>query len=119
MMPVNANTSNLFSRMCFKKSEVTSAESIETKMVVIKHLTHFCYPIRLVLHQHLNSLVAYPGIQPENSSDTRRQYQYLPSVTKTTYCDTPRWQNVSSLDVLRDIHGFQAVHFSHSITFIL
>ena len=36
-------------------------------MVVSKHLTHFCYPIRLVLHQHLNSHVAYPGIPPENS----------------------------------------------------
>ena len=34
-------------------------------MVVSKHLTHFCYPIRLVLHQHLNSLVAYPSISPE------------------------------------------------------
>ena len=32
------------------------------------HLTHFCYPIRLVLHQHLNSHVAYPGIPPENSN---------------------------------------------------
>ena len=30
--------------------------------VVSKHLTHFCYPIRLVLHQHLNSHVAYPGL---------------------------------------------------------
>ena len=28
-------------------------------MVVSKHLTHFCYPIRLVLHRHLNSHVAY------------------------------------------------------------
>ena len=37
-------------------------------MVVSKHLTHFCYPIRLVLHQHLNSHVAYPGILPENSA---------------------------------------------------
>ena len=24
------------------------------KMVVSKHLTHFCFPIKLVLHQHLN-----------------------------------------------------------------
>ena len=31
-------------------------------MVVSKNLTHFCNPIRLVLHQHLNSLLAYPGI---------------------------------------------------------
>ena len=31
-------------------------------MVVSKNLTHFCNPIRLVLHQHLNLLVAYPGI---------------------------------------------------------
>ena len=42
-------------------------------MVVSKHLTHFCYPIRLVLHQHLNSHVAYPGIPPENSNHTRGQ----------------------------------------------
>ena len=27
-------------------------------MDVSKNLTHFCYPTRLVLHQHLNSLVA-------------------------------------------------------------
>ena len=39
-------------------------------MVVSKHLTHFYYPIRLVLHQHLNSNVAYPGIPPENSNHT-------------------------------------------------
>ena len=37
------------------------------KMVVSKHLTHFCYPNRLVLHQHLNLHVAYPGIPPKNS----------------------------------------------------
>ena len=43
-------------------------------MVVSKHLTHFCYPIRLVLHQHLNSHVAYPGIPPENSNHTRGQH---------------------------------------------
>ena len=35
------------------------------KMIVSKHLTYFCYPIRLVLHQHLNSHVAYHGIPPE------------------------------------------------------
>ena len=40
-------------------------------MVVSKHLTHFCYPIRLVLHQRLNSQAAYPGIPPENSIHTR------------------------------------------------
>ena len=49
------------------------------KRVVSKHLTHFCYLIRLVLHQHLNSHVAYPGIPPENSNHTRGQYQHLPS----------------------------------------
>ena len=47
-------------------------------MVVSKHLTHFCYPIRLVIHQHQNSHVAYPGIPPENSNHTRGQYQHLP-----------------------------------------
>ena len=41
------------------------------KMVVSKHLTHFCYPIRLVLHQHLNSHIAYPGIPPDNSNHIR------------------------------------------------
>ena len=48
-------------------------------MVVSKHLTHFCYPIRLVLYQHLNSHVAYPGIPPENLSLTRGQYLHLQS----------------------------------------
>ena len=42
-------------------------------MVVSKHLTHFCYSIRLELHQRLNSHVAYPGIPPENSNHTRGQ----------------------------------------------
>ena len=31
-------------------------------MVVSKHFTHFCYPIWLVLHQHLSSQKTYPGI---------------------------------------------------------
>ena len=56
------------------KLEVTSAEyqkKKKIKMVVSKHLTHFCYTIRLVLHQHLNSHVAYPGIPLENSNHTR------------------------------------------------
>ena len=80
MMPANAHTSKKFTRMCFEKSEVTSAEKKKSiKRVVSKHLTHFCYPIRLVLHQHLNSHVAYPGIPPENSNHTRGQYQHLPS----------------------------------------
>ena len=48
-------------------------------MVVSKHLTHFCYPIRPVLHQHLNSHVAYSAIPPEHSNHTRGQYQHLPS----------------------------------------
>ena len=56
-------------------------------MVVSKHLTHFCYPIRLVLHQHLNSHVAYPGIPPENSNHTRGQYQHLPSYLFSDYSD--------------------------------
>ena len=34
-------------------------------MVMSKHLTHFCYTIRLVHHQHLNLQVANPGIPPE------------------------------------------------------
>ena len=40
------------------------------KIVVRKYLTHFCYSIKQVLHQYLNSLVAYPGIPPENSNHT-------------------------------------------------
>ena len=43
-------------------------------MVMSKHLTHFCYPIRQVLHQHLNSHVAYPGIPPENSKHTPKHF---------------------------------------------
>ena len=31
-------------------------------MVVSKHLTHFCYTFRPVLHQHLSSHLAYSGI---------------------------------------------------------
>ena len=46
-------------------------------MVVNKHLTHFCYPIKLVLDQHLNSHVDYLGIPSENSNHTRGQYQLL------------------------------------------
>ena len=42
MMPANTYTSKKFTRMCFEKSEVTSAGK---KMVVSKNLTHFCYPI--------------------------------------------------------------------------
>ena len=49
MMPANAPTSKKFTRMCFEKSEVTSVEYQKKKLkwVVSKHLTHFCYPIRL------------------------------------------------------------------------
>ena len=71
MMPVIAHTNKKFSRMCFEKSKVALAEykkKNKIKMVVSKHLTHFCYPIGLVLYQHLNSHVAYPGIPPENSN---------------------------------------------------
>ena len=48
--------------------------SKKIKMVVGKHLIHFCYLIRLVLYQHLNSHVAQPGIPPEISNHTRGQY---------------------------------------------
>ena len=52
MMPANDHISKRFTRMCFEKSEVTSAEYQKKKieMVVSKHLTHLYYPIRLVLH---------------------------------------------------------------------
>ena len=36
-MPANAHTSKKFTRMCFEKSEVTSAQK-QIKMVVSKHL---------------------------------------------------------------------------------
>ena len=42
-------------------------------MDVGKHSTHFCYPLRLVLHQHLNShesiLVSHMKIQTAHFSD--------------------------------------------------
>ena len=78
MMPANADTNKKFTRMGFEKSEVTSAE-YQKKIIKMgceqAHFTHFCYPIRLVLHQHLT----YPSIPPENSNYTRGQYQHLPS----------------------------------------
>ena len=40
-------------------------------MVVSKQLTDFCYPIRLLLHQRMNSIFTYTGIRPENSNYTR------------------------------------------------
>ena len=77
-MPENAHTSKKSARKCFEKSEVTLAEYKKNiKKVVSKHLTHFCYPIKLVLHQHLNLHVAYPGFQPENSNYIRGQNQHL------------------------------------------
>ena len=46
-------------------------------MVVSKNLTHFCLTIRLVLLQHLNTHVAYPGIPSENSNHTTRALRAL------------------------------------------
>ena len=45
MMSANVHTSKKFTRMCFEKSEVTSAD-IKKKIIMVmsKHLTHFCYP---------------------------------------------------------------------------
>ena len=40
------------------------------EMVMSMHLTPFCYPFKLVFHQHLNSNVTYPGIPFENSNHT-------------------------------------------------
>ena len=48
-------------------------------MVVSSHFTHFCYPISLVLHQHLISHMAYPCIPPKNLNYSRGQYHHLPS----------------------------------------
>ena len=39
MMPANVHTSKKFTRMCFEKSEVTSAEKKKFKTVLSKHLT--------------------------------------------------------------------------------
>ena len=47
------------------------------KMDVIKYVTLFFYPIKLVLQRHPNSHVAYPGIPTENSNYTQKQYQHL------------------------------------------
>ena len=44
-------------------------------MVVSKHLTHFCYPIKPVLCQHLNSHLAYAGIPPESSKVSAMNFQ--------------------------------------------
>ena len=48
-------------------------------MVVSKHLTHFCYLIRQVLYQYLNSYLAYPSIPPKNSNHAREQHEHLPT----------------------------------------
>ena len=48
-----------------KKLHQHISKNKKIKMVMSKHLTHFCYPTRLVLHQHLKSHVAYPGIPRE------------------------------------------------------
>ena len=45
----------------YSKSE-TVGYFREMKMIESKHLIHFYYAIRLVLHQHLNLHVAYIGI---------------------------------------------------------
>ena len=44
-------------------------------MFVSNHLTRFCYPTRLMLHQHLNFLVAYPGNPRENLNHSQGQHQ--------------------------------------------
>ena len=68
-------------------SVYTEEIMVKLKWVVSKYLTHFCYPIKLVLHQYLNSQVAYPGIQPGNSNHSRGQYQPLPSYLFSDYSD--------------------------------
>ena len=60
-----------------KRLEVTSAYIKKKKMVVSKHFTYFCYSIRLVLHQLLNSHLAYPGIPREISNYIKEQCQHL------------------------------------------
>ena len=70
MMSAKAYVSKKFIRKCFKKSQVTSAEyeKKNNRMVVSKHLTYFCYLIRLMFYQHLNSHIAYPGIPSKTSN---------------------------------------------------
>ena len=60
--------------------------NIKNKRVVNKHLTHFCYLIKLVLHQDLNSHIAYSGYPSENSNHTRELYQHLPSQPLHSQC---------------------------------
>ena len=48
-------------------------------MVLSKHLTHFCFPIKQVFHQHVSSRVAYPGILPESlncKKNIKEKYLY-------------------------------------------
>ena len=80
-------------------------------MVVSKHLTHFCYPIRLVLHQHLNSHIAYPGIPPENSNHTRGQYQHLSSYV-------PSFEDCAVLILFADTNTIQSADTSADIALV-
>ena len=72
-MPASVYMSKIFTcAVCALLSHKLHQQNIikRNKMVVCKHLTHFCYLIRLVLHQHLNSHIAYPDIPHENSNYT-------------------------------------------------
>ena len=68
---------------CSTKSKIRGSKSsfavVMVELAKVLHLTHFCYLIRLVFDQHLNSHRAYPGIPPKTSSHTREQCLHLPS----------------------------------------
>ena len=66
--------------------------------------SRICFPIRLVLYQHLNLHIAYPGIPPEPSNHTRRQFLHLPSYScicllrcNFLYCRQPEHFNTSNI----------------------
>ena len=86
-------------------------------MVVSKHLTYFCYPIRLMLHQHLNSHVTYPGIPHENSNHTQAQYQHLPCTLYSDYSDQALSKLVDQKEDFRSVSvSFtQELHLAQSM----
>ena len=59
-MHANAHTSKKVYSYVLKKNQNLHQQIIKLiKMVLIKHLIQFCFTVRLVLHQHLNSRVSF------------------------------------------------------------
>ena len=91
-------------------------------MVVSTHLTHFCYPIRLVLYQHLNLRVAYPGIPPEFRPVSCWSFTWLnrialESLSMDTICDIIRDTDfIPTLDAYFElVCSLQAYITDHSL----